>query len=428
MSEAKTRHRIGAAALLATLAFLGCHREADRPPPPAAQRPVLKTESELAAERQHRIAMGEVVPNPSPRLEEPSRPAVRRHVPPTTQPAPGAIRADLLMVNDQVLSVADVMYLLRTDLEEARKTSAGPALHDRVRRLVRTETQRQVGSLLIFGEALASLEDQQRDAIEKAVDKKLDELKDQEFGGSKARLAAFAAEVGLTMEQFRTGLKRELVVREYTREKLMPLIHIRRDELLAEYQRNLSQYETPAARELLMIEFPFAAYLPPGTTWEQADRNARATARLAAADAARQAHAALAERPLAEVADEYGRGLHAHDGGSWGLIGRPLQRPPLDEVTARIFEFSEGQYSEPLETGVGWYIVQCGRIQVGARRSFEEVQGELRQELMERRFTRESTEYVLKLAERATITGLDGFIDAAVNRALTQPPPATVKP
>ncbi len=82
-----------------------------------------------------------------------------------------------------------------------------------------------------------------------------------------------------------------------------------------------------------------------------------------------------------------------------------------------IFDFEEGQFSEPIETDTGWYIVRCNRIQPASQRSFSEVQDELRNELMERRFAKLSTDYVLRLAENATIASFETFVAAAVRRA-----------
>jgi len=45
------------------------------------------------------------------------------------------------------------------------------------------------------------------------------------------------------------------------------------------------------------------------------------------------------------------------------------------------------------------------------------VQDEIRAEIMERRFNKLSMEYVLKLAGNATISSLDAFVSAAVQRA-----------
>lgn len=117
---------------------------------------------------------------------------------------------------------------------------------------------------------------------------------------------------------------------------------------------------------------------------------------------------------------EFSRGLHAENGGSWGQIGQPLQ-PPYDTVSKLIFEFDQGQCSEPLETPTGWYIVKCGKVQAEQRRSFGEVQEEIRQQLVEQQLNRLTVRYIVGLAEKATISSPDQFIAAAVRLAATEP-------
>lgn len=399
----------------------GCRRDDRRAPPPDAQRPTIKSEEELAAERTERIQAGQVVPTSAPFIESVDRvnPPPRR-LPPPPAPAPGAIQADLLMVNDSMLTVAEVLLPLWPEIEQIRSMQTPVGFRERVRQLIRRETQRSVGSLLIFAEAMGSLTEEQRGAVEARTDKEVEGIIAQDYGGSAARLSAFLSECGLSVEQYRGLVQRELVVRQYSREKLMPQIQIRRDELVGAYRRERARFQTAETRELLMIELPFEKFLSEERPWETATRSDRAAARLAAQRAARAAHEALAERPFEDVAREFDRGSHGERGGSWGPIGRPLQAP-YDQVSGLIFGYTEGQFSEPTETETGWYIVKCGPIAPATERSFADVQDELRGELMERRFARLSTDYVLKLAEKATVSSLDLFVAAALQRAEQSP-------
>ena len=392
-------------------------------PPPDARRPVIKSEAELAAEREERIRAGQVVPTSAPVLLGAERvAAARRAIPPPIQPAPNAIEADILMVNKSVLTVAEVLFPLADEIEEIRQTQTPAGFRERVQRLIREETRRQIGTLLIHAEATANLSEDQRKSVEKAVQREIDNLAAQEFGGSLSAFKAHLSACGLTYEQYRAALERDLVTRQYLRERLTPQIQVRRDELLAYYRQNINRYCTPEMRELSLIEIPFARFLPPDQRWETADKTVRATARLAALRQVREVEEALASQPFDEVARQYSGESHAPQGGSWGVISRPLQ-PPYDEVSRRVFELEEGQWSEPVETPTGYCIVRCGRIQPAAERSFLEVQDELRRELTERKYTRAATEYILRLAENATVSAIEPFVAAAVKRVEQRPLP-----
>ena len=84
-------------------------------------RPEIKSEAQLAAEREERIRNGEVVPTSSPVILSAERVASpgRRPLTPI-QPTPGAIEADILIVNDTALTVSEVLYPLRSYLAQLR--------------------------------------------------------------------------------------------------------------------------------------------------------------------------------------------------------------------------------------------------------------------------------------------------------------------
>lgn len=400
-----------------TAAIGGCQGTETRTPPPDARRPQLQTEAELREARRERIESGTTVKTSSPDFTpQPSAPRRSPRLEPIT-PGKGAIKPDILLVNDQVVTVAEILYPLWDQLREVHASSTAEGFRAQARRMLRRETQRTIGSLLIYDQARSELSAEQAERLDAMIDKRIEDIVSVQYGGSEARLHARLAEHGLPVEQFRRGLMRDMVVQQYSREKLLPKIQIRRAELLDAYNQRLDEYSRPETRELQMIELPFEAYLPDGASWEQATRMERARAKLTAADKARAAHAALAAQPWEAVVREYSKGLKVDEGGSWGLIGRPL-RPPFDELSQRIFGYASGQYSAPIELESGWYIVRCGEIKPAMKKSFVEVQDELRNELMESRFARLSTEYVLDLADKATISSLDTFLDSAIERAV----------
>ncbi len=407
---------LAGAALIASL--FGCQTtDRDQPPPPDARRPTLKTQEQLASERSERLASGKEVATKSPDLRPTAeQPPVAAQPKPVLQPTPGAIQGDILMVDDVMLTAHEVLYPLWDDLVRLRRSQTRAGFQTQARETIGRETQRQIGTLLVYSEAMAQLEDEQKSMLGAYVNREVEAIQNREHGGSAARLHAHLAERGLTLDQLRGQIQRQMVVQQYTREKLFPKVRPTRGDLLTYYRRNIDKYSTPATRELRMIELPYAAFLPDGQAWSQASRQARAQAKLQARRQARAAHEALRERPFAEVAREFSRGLHVEDGGSYGPIGRPLQ-PPYDGVSGLIFDFEEGQYSEPIELEMGWFIVQCGAIQAATQTSFYDAQDEIREALMNERFARLSIAYILELAETATISSMDSFVYAAVQRA-----------
>jgi hypothetical protein len=394
-----------------------CRSNPEALPPPDARRPSLKTEAELAEARAERIRDGDVVPAEAPLVEAERQPAPPPP-PAPVRPTKNSIRGDILMVNKSVLTVADTLYPLREWIEQTRATQTPRRFAEQLQRRVRDHVRQQIGSLLVYEKAVSKLSDPQQAKLDEAVEHEVDRHVTHDFGDSVARFESHLERYGLTMERFRELIRRELVVGSYMRETFTPQIRIRRDELLAQYRNNLKRFATDETRELLMIEIPFEQFLPEGVTWDAAPKAARDRASLQALRRARKAHEELARRDFRDVAREYSHGPHAENGGSWGQIGQPLQ-PPYDEASRKIFEFTEGQYSEPIETPTGWCIVQCGQIEPATKTPFADVQEQLRVELENERFAKLASDYIYRLAEHATISDLQGFIDAAVERVVT---------
>ena len=399
----------------------GKSRDDSAAAPPDARRPALKTEAELAAEREERLASGEVVDAPTPTVEaekkpepepEPARPAA-----PVYAPSHDSIRSDILIINNSALTIAEALYPLRDWIIETQETATPRGFEEQLRRRLTDHVRQEIGSLLVYEKATSELADQQRDMLDKTVQSELDKLVSRSHGDSIARFEHYLRRFGLDVDTYRALLEREIVVSSYTREMLAPQIHIIRPQLLEYYRKNINRYRTEATREFLLIALPFAKLLPDDVTWNAATPNQQAKAKLQARRMIREAHEALAERDFADVAREYSRGIHAADGGSWGQIGQPLQ-PPYREASEQVFKLEPGQNGEPIETETGWYIAGCGDVVEATETPFVDVQEKIRAELEAQRFNKLAGDYIWKLAEHATISDLSGFIDNAVARVM----------
>ncbi len=405
------------AALASSLFCAGCHGRKAAAPPPDASRPQLKSESELAAERQQRIAAGAVVENSAPVVEAEKRTTSQAAKPEPVKPIRGAIQSDIILVNDETVTIAEVLYPIHDKILKARGEQTKRGSRELLERWVRQQVQEEVGTILVHQKAIAKLDDSQKEQVEKAADREVESRVARDYGGSLARLEHELAQYGVTKERFREALKRRLVVRQYSFETFAPQNTLRRDELIRYYEEHTDQFSSRETREFWLIEAPFEKFLDEGQAWETASNRERARAKLGAVRHIRAAHEALAARSFEDVAKEFSRGPNAEDGGAWGAIGEPLKKP-YDELSKRIFEMSSGQVTEPIEAETGWYIVKCGDIKPAVQKSFSEAQDEIRAKMRETRFNQLASDYIFKLARKATIVGIDDFIAAAVTRAL----------
>lgn len=421
----RPRHRTTSAATLAALALCsvltatlsGCRSANGEGEPPDARRPVLKTQAELDAERQELIASGAIAPTTQAVvLDSERRPAAAAVAAAEFPIPPGALQGDLLMVNDTALTAAEVIYGLGDRLDELRRSQTPAGFAQLAEREIRRYTQQEIGTILVYNKAVKTLSEQQTQSLDKAIDEEVEKIIARDYGGSRARLTRHLQDCGLNFDQYRTQVKRQLVVRQYAREVLAPRTTPRRDELIDFYRRYPEQFSSPETREFWLIDIPHERCLPEGLSWSAATPQQRALARLAAVRQIRAASEAIPQRSFEETAREFSRGPHASEGGLVASISKPMQAP-YDALSQRIFEMSQGQVTEPIERENGWAIVRCGQITPAKSGSFEENQADIRRAVAEENYNRAMQDYVYKLAEKATITSLDLFVRETVKRA-----------
>jgi hypothetical protein len=199
---------------------------------------------------------------PSAQAAEPARrnpTTLARTAPRPGTISPGSIDADILVVNNQIVTVAEILYAMRPG--PGAPPPEPPASLDEARRRVLPKVQQAIGTLLLYQKATAKLDPRMREALDKALTEQIRRRAAMEFDGSVARFEEHLAANGLTMRQFRESLERQLIARDYIRETIAPQITVTRQELLDAYNRKKSAPVEPETRELLMIEAPFAAYL-----------------------------------------------------------------------------------------------------------------------------------------------------------------------
>lgn len=331
------------------------------------------------------------------------------------QGAGRTLGADILLINDDFVSVNEAVYGLRSD-----PAFSAPRSIDDARRRVLPRVQQAVGTLLLYQKATARLTDPAREAVRKAVDQQVQRRASLEFGDSTARFQEHLEKYGLSLKDYRRIVERQLLARDYVREIIAPQMNPSRAELLQAYQDSKRRAAEPEMREMLLIEAPFAKFLENDQLWELASPAERQAAEQAASTHIRNAHDALVrqQKPFADVVQAFDRGPQRVNGGSWGMIGRPL-RAPYDEPSRRLFQFASGQVSDPIRMESGWCILKCGAVRGGPdRRSFEDMQADLREELLEKRFNEYTQKYLQKLADAASVSSIEEFIEMAARRLM----------
>lgn len=171
-------------------------------------------------------------------------------------------------------------------------------------------------------------------------------------------------------------------------------VQLEPDEAQRAYEGRRSQFQVPEARQASHILIAV-------------DPSAGAEARQKAKAQADEIHKQLVDKPerFAELAKKYSNDPgSAAMGGDLGLISRGAMKD-VPEFEAALFKLKEGEISAPVESKHGYHIIRLTKLQPAQGKSFEQVRGEIEQELKKQRAQRRFAE----LADRFSNTVYEQF-------------------
>jgi len=190
--------------------------------------------------------------------------------------------------------------------------------------------------------------------------------------------AAFARalqEQGLTLEQYRENVRREIETSELVNKEVRGRVSISPEEVQRYYDEHKDDYALAERVRLRMILIPMPANAPP-------EMAARAEAFV------RALHEELvAGADFAEMARKYSRGPGAEDGGDLGFFRRGEIVKPIEDVA---FRLRAGMLSDPIRSPAGFHLLKVEEREGSVEQPFEAVREQIRTELyqtaLERRY------------------------------------------
>ena len=81
---------------------------------------------------------------------------------------------------------------------------------------------------------------------------------------------------------------------------------------------------------------------------------------------------------------------------------------------------TEGQISDVIETGTGYYIVKALKVRPGRTIRFEDAQEQVENKLRDEQFSKLQEDYFRRLTESAHVRQSEAFLKLAVDRAVKQ--------
>lgn len=397
-------------------------RSATSAPSPQGERPAHAPEENVAD------AADPARPTPADRSPAPDHPnppgSSEDRLPDRVGPARGAVRAGVVVVGDQIINVTDVLDPIRQLLERAARELGPGAYGQRRNEIIRGAIIDAVSERLIWQEARLLINEQIEPQLKKSVDALEKRDINRDFDGRETRYEQYLATIGQTRERVRVAIRRKVVVNQYLRDKLLPMIAApTKRELRKYYGTHPEEFSRRARRELLLIDIPIRVFLT------RADEGIDAKFQEARGKAQAQIEAAEAElaagEPFEDVARKYSHGIKKDQGGQWGMLS--AEACTLNDrwkpAWERLCRLEPGSRSEPFEASKAFFIVKVGRAEGGETTSFEEAQVSIKPRLREQRFARLRATFLQKRFDQSQVRQeeLDVFFRDVIDAAPRPP-------
>jgi peptidyl-prolyl cis-trans isomerase SurA len=200
-----------------------------------------------------------------------------------------------------------------------------------------------------------------------------------------AKLAAALQQQGLTLETYRTQVKKEIQRSQLLARNVRSQVNVTPEEVQAFYDEHKAQFSAADAVTVRQIFFAAPKDASPASMQALADKAKRAYARLQGGES------------FDSVARSMSEGPDASQGGLLGKMKKGEMRPELEQVA---FSLREGQYSQPVQSPFGIHILYVEQRDAGTAVPLQDVQEQIKERLyaqaVEQRFQEWVTEDLRK--------------------------------
>jgi peptidyl-prolyl cis-trans isomerase C len=209
----------------------------------------------------------------------------------------------------------------------------------------------------------------------------------RQFGG-ETQVDQMLAPMGLSRDQFRDAIERDLTIRKYIDERIMPSIAVSEADTRAFYDQNPEMFagtDSVHARHIILLSHD--------EDTEQAKNDRRAQLQ-----AIRQR--ALGGEDFAKLAKQFSQDNAAQNGGDLGYFPRGMMVKPFEDAA---FGLKKGQISDIVETQFGLHLIKCIDKKPARAVPYEDAKGSIDAMLKQRSLSTELQNRLQKSREAAII-------------------------
>lgn len=270
------------------------------------------------------------------------------------------------LVNGHPIFVDDIIP--SAVLDKARAKMPPKVYEEQRMMLIRKNLRPHIERELLVQALKSRVKEDQLKALNKHLDAKVEEEEKSMMKKLKVETSiefdAKLQEQGLTLTDFRNGMRNQLMAQNYIALKSMPKEDLGRPDLLAYYQENIADYEFPGEVKWQHIVLAHAKH------------GGAEGARTRAQDILSQLQSGA---DFGELAKKYSNGPNSKVGGTWDWTKEGSLA--AKEVETMLFEIPVGEVGPPIVREHTVEIVRVIERKDAGRQPFREVQAAIRDKL-----------------------------------------------
>ncbi len=287
------------------------------------------------------------------------------------------------VVNDDIITHSDVREAMVPETEQLSRQHSGFSLEQQLKE----SYKRTLTSLVDVHLQLARARSLNLRVSEEDVTQQIDALKKQNQLADEQFLQLLKAR-GLTLELYKKQVYEGMLVSKVVNAEVRSRLTVLDTELREAYQAKQKQYQVAGGQTVSHILF----LLPPYPT-EQDEQRLRP-----------KAESVLQQLrnggDFKALARQYSDGPSAETGGLLGTFKPGELLPGFEEAAAQL---QPGQISEVVRTRIGLHIIRLEARQLASMRPFDEVQEELRSDILREKTERNYQEWLESLRQQAYV-------------------------
>jgi len=233
--------------------------------------------------------------------------------------------------------------------------------------------------------------------VESDLNKRLDEIRQQNGLATLADLQKGVESSGLAWEDYKATLRNSLLQKEVVRREVGSHLDVSADEVKQYYESHPQEFTPP--ERVILSEISLST---DGKNPDEFDSVRKKVEGLRSS--------VLNGDDFHQVAAMYSQGSTAKDGGNLGTFAKGQLAPQIEAI---VFQTGKGQLTDVIQTRTGFEFFKVEDHLPSALQPMEQVEATIRNTLYTQKMQPRMREYLAELREQSYVTVQPGYTDTA---------------